>query len=175
MKKGFTFRYIFGFLVIAVLTWVVYRLSCKVNADKIITTTKELYEESVTSFPENYDSLIAVDLINGRTYLKETASYAIMVNNQFPYRREHIDIQTTEEIIKILNDSSTYRWGELGTPYHEKTIEFYDNKGNAIGFTDIDYGGELDSYPYRSLMKWGSLSEKGYKRFVNALGEKYSQ
>lgn len=128
---------------------------------------------SETSYPENYDSLIVVDSINGNDYLLGLASYSKIISNEFPYKRRRIDSATTNKFLTILNDSSTYRWGELGTPYHQNILVFYDSKDKIVGYTNIDYGGELDSYPYRSIMKWGLLTKKGYDKFTKTLGDKY--
>lgn len=68
-------------------------------------------------------------------------------------------------VIEILNDTSSYVWGEVGTFILGKKIVFYDKKNNPVGITEIDVdGGFTYSYPYLKRMKWGSLTMEADKK-----------
>ena len=164
---------VFSYLLLILIIGILYFRYFKIDTDQIRFKTIDLFAISETSYPENYDSLLVVDSISGNNYLLGLASYAKIVSNDFPFKRRLIDTATTGKLLKILNDSSTYQWGELGTPYHENILIFYDSSDNIVGYTNIDYGGELDSYPYRSVMKWGALTNKGYDRLIKILPDKY--
>ena len=138
--------------------WFVY----KPNLDKI--RLDNTYEESEISYRRNYRELIQIDELNNRDFLINEAVKAIIYKTEFPFGSKELDIEHTKKLISILNDSSTYRWIEWGTPEYSKIIVFEDKDGNKIGFTKWQSLGETDSYPYRSVMKWGGLSKMGFKK-----------
>ena len=70
-----------------------------------------------------------------------------------------VDKENTNRIIKILNDTANYIWGEVGTFLPREKIVFYDKENNPLGITEIDINGSSTySYPYLKKMKWGSLT-----------------
>jgi hypothetical protein len=60
-----------------------------------------------------------------------------------------------KELLLILNDSTNYDWGELGTPYFDKYLIFYNSKDECIGLTEVSYDGQTYSHPSLIRMKWG--------------------
>ena len=67
--------------------------------------------------------------------------------------------ESIPRLIEILNDTSSYIWGEVGTFIQGKKIVFYDKYNNPLGITEIDIAGVCTySYPYLKRMKWGALT-----------------
>ncbi|MFK5982607.1 MAG: hypothetical protein QM499_06810 [Flavobacteriaceae bacterium] len=83
---------------------------------------------------------------------------------------ENLNLIQTKLLTEILNDSSSYRWGEIGTFEHYKTIIFYDIDNNVIGITEIDSDlKQTYSTPSNKTMKWGNLSDKGERKLKEIL------
>lgn len=65
---------------------------------------------------------------------------AIVCKGLFSF--DHIIINANiNSVIEIINDTSSYVWGEVGTFIHEKKIVFYGKKNDPIGITEIDADG----------------------------------
>ncbi|HLO92459.1 MAG TPA: hypothetical protein VK172_14940, partial [Lentimicrobium sp.] len=43
-----------------------------------------------------------------------------------------LDGKQTETILRILNDTASYVWGEIGTPYFDTYFTFHDKEGNGF-------------------------------------------
>lgn len=160
---------LFAFLSI-IIVWFFFRFTYKINRNNIMEETKDLYYKSEVSYPENYDSLINIDISHKRNFLVNEAYTSSIVSNRFPYFRKKLNIADTRKIIELLNDSISYAWGEMGTPVYPKTIIYYNIDNKIIGFTDLEEHREVDSYPYRSLMKWGNMKVKAYKSLEEIIG-----
>jgi len=113
--------------------------------------------------------LIRMDIANNRTFLLDKAAHSEIWNNSFPFRKHEFNLDQTERVLKILNDSSTYDWGEIGTPYYDKTIIFYGKKDEVIGYTIVSFDAQTRSFPNVALTKWGLLSDKGFKDLLTAI------
>ncbi|GAA0892747.1 hypothetical protein GCM10009122_24260 [Fulvivirga kasyanovii] len=74
-------------------------------------------------------------------------------------KSETIDGEELSELLKFLNDSTSYQWGELGTPEIHYYLTYFDQGDNCIGLTTIDMEGMAYSYPMIARMKWGKLKE----------------
>jgi hypothetical protein len=165
-------KYVLGILTGIALITVAWILDKRPNTEKIEEQTFDWYGESSFPNPDNYDSLVQVDEQHNKTFLRNVAISSELINNQFPYSTIKFDTRETLRVLKILNDSSSYQWGELGTPYHDKTLIYYDKMHNSIGFTLIDYGGEVDNYPFLPLMKWGAMTQNGFNQLLSELNKK---
>ncbi|UKN00733.1 hypothetical protein K6119_13430 [Paracrocinitomix mangrovi] len=117
----------------------------------------------------NYISEIQKDEEYNRNFLKGNTSYAICYNWCFPYDRTRINASETETLVEILNDSSSYVWGEFGTPEYKYCIVFYNDEDNEIGYTEVEPMGEVDSYPYISLMKWGRMKPSSFNQLMTII------
>ncbi len=69
-----------------------------------------------------------------------------------------------KRILEILNDTSSYVWGEVGTFLPGRKIVFYDSEDNLIGVTEFEEenGCQTYSFPYLLRMKWGALSKNAF-------------
>ena len=92
-----------------------------------------------------------------------------MYKNWFPFTTHKFDKNETERILKILNDGRNYIWGEIGTPYYDQIIVFFDKDENEIGYVNISLDGQIDVFPNIASTKWGCLSDKGFKELVTAI------
>jgi len=128
--------------------------------------------ESDVSYRDSYDQLVRLDKEQGNDFLIGKVKYAKVVNESFPFTARRLDPKQTSLIIEVLNDTSSYRWGEFGTPTYDQTIFYYDSTDQVIGYTIIDMMGEIQNYPYRSLMKWGMMTDKGFSRLIRLMNRK---
>lgn len=161
-----------GLIFIASIIWIVWRMSRKPDISNLEKHVAFPYEKAETSYPENYDSLVLLEKNSERSHdcIKEIAWFSDIQSLKFPYFSKQLDLRQTHVILNILYDSSSYIWGEFGTPDYDILITYYDLKEfDTCGYTLIDKAGEVKNYPYRSLMKWGALSEKGKTRLFNAI------
>lgn len=139
------------------------------NKEKIKEKTKDNYSENLTPDKNNIEKLIKLDKENNRTILLGKAESSMMYKNWFPYSTHKFGKNETERILKILNDRSNYIWGEIGTPYYDQIIVFFDKEENEIGYVNISLDGQIDVFPNIALTKWGCLSDKGFRELVIAI------
>ncbi len=161
-----------GLLVISVLIWVGWTILEKPDLDKISEQNGNLHGLSQVTDRVNYADLVNDEVQNSRTFLLNEAAYSVIYNDEFPYSSTKLDLRTTNEILILLNDTSSYRWGEYGTPEYCWTIIYYGNTSEPIGYTQIDPLGEVESFPYRSLMKWGMLTDKRFEELLTIINIK---
>lgn len=119
---------------------------------------------SEISYRKNYIDLVKQDQKLNLNFLITEAKTAIVYSNKFPFEKEELDKTKTNDLLMILNDSANYTWFEWGTPEYTKTIVYLDSDKKEIGYTQWEPNGEADSYPYRSLMKWGGLTTNGTEK-----------
>jgi hypothetical protein len=122
------------------------------------------YSQSEISYRYNYTDLVEKDKESSNEFLLGEAEYSIIYSNFFPFESRKLDKEESVELLVILNDSSNYSWGEWGTPKYSKTIVYFNANDEEIGYTKWEPLGEADSFPYRSLMKWGMISNNGDKK-----------
>lgn len=157
-------------MVLSILIiWSAYIFFTFPNKEKIEKSLKDKYSQNVTPDKTNYDSLVKIDKKEKRTILLGEAKSAEMHNNSFPFSTHKFDQIETEKILKIINDSSSFDWGEIGTPYYDKIIVFFDENKNEIGYMDVSLDGQINVFPNLALTKWGLLSDKGFKDLVIAI------
>jgi len=158
MKATAIIRLVSSTILVLVGTWGLWVFLSKPK----LNSFQDMYPESEISYRRNYQKLVKQDLFNSSSFLKREAHSAVVFKNSFPYSRTSLDSNKTQQIIQLLNDSSAYEWGEFGTPEHAQTIIFYSLNSTPVGYTQIDLMGEVENYPYRSLMKWGKLSKTSF-------------
>jgi hypothetical protein len=111
-----------------------------------------------TPQPETYDSLCRTEYNKQINFPVKEAAYAKLHSNRLFANSYDLSLDEMAELLKIFNDSSSYRWGELGTPEIHYYFTFHDHNANIIGLTTIDLGGMAYSYPPLYKMKWGKLN-----------------
>jgi hypothetical protein len=75
---------------------------------------------------------------------------------------ESLNNKQISEVLVLINDSSNYLWGEIGTFEPGKTIQFYNAKNQVIGQIDIDVDGSQScSYPHFKKRNRGYLRNVG--------------
>jgi hypothetical protein len=110
-----------------------------------------------TPQPETYDSLCRTEYNKGINFPVKKTAYATLHSIGFFGVANELSPKQMEQLLTILNDSTNYRWGELGTPEVHYYFTFHDHNDNIIGLTTIDVEGMAYSYPSLYRMKWGSL------------------
>ncbi len=166
MKNVFKIVVLILLLLIILSTYIFLNFP---NKEKIKDKLKINYSENVTPDKNNIEELIKLDKKNNRTILLGKAVSSKMYKNLFPFTTHKFDKNETERILKILNDGSNYIWGEIGTPYYDQIILFFDKDENEIGYVNISLDGQIDVFPNIALTKWGCLSDKGFKELVTAI------
>ena len=157
------------FIILIIFIWAIYIFIRFPSIEKIENKLKNKYTENITPDKTNYDSLVKKDFEENRTILLGKAKSSEMYDNKNPILTHTFDLNETAKIIKILNDSSSYNWGEIGTPYYDKKIIFYDKNKSEIGYVNISFDGQINVFPNVALTKWGLLSDKGFKELVIAI------
>jgi hypothetical protein len=160
---------IFASILLLLAIWSTYVFLNFPNKEKIKEKLKDNYSENVTPEKNNIEKLIKLDQENNRTILLGKAESSRMYKNCFPFATHKFDKNETERILKILNDGSNYIWGEIGTPYYDQIIVFFDKEENEIGYVNISLDGQIDVFPNIALTKWGCLSDKGFRELVIAI------
>ena len=113
----------------------------------------EYFPESVN--PKNYHIVSAYENENDITFPRNKPKKVILYSNHNWVKNQYelSKIECTK-LLKILNDSTKYSWGELGTPEVHYYFKFFDENNNLIGITRIDQEGMAYSEPYLAKMKW---------------------
>jgi len=158
--------------VVLILAFSAKVMYLKNNLEKTEAKFERMDEDSGISIPKNYNELVLKDKENEMSFLLNKTNYSELIKREFPYNKRRLNNKTTNDILKILNDTSSYIWGELGTPYYDYCIKYYNSEDEVIGISKVDLGGAVISHPYRNLMKWGTLSIKGDELFVKTLFRK---
>lgn len=164
-------KILFTLLGILILT-VGYFFLAYPDIDKIQSNIKGPVQESEVSDVDTYDKLVRNDIKQYGGFLTREAHHCVLIENSFPYFRHTFDSRSTQRIIAVLNDTASYRWGEVGTPYFDQTIVYYDSSESVIGYSSVSYDGQVYSYPYRALTKWGGLSDQGFRDLAIVLRTK---
>ena len=111
-----------------------------------------------TADPKNYNFLVEKEDKNEYRFPRNEPNKVILFSNYNYWKSEYIlTDEQSRKLLKILNDSTSYRWGELGTPEVHYYFKYYNDKNELIGFTKIDQEGMAYSEPYLTKMKWCGL------------------
>lgn len=88
----------------------------------------------------------------------------------YPWKLDKkFDKEKTKEILIILNDSSSYEWGEIGTPFFDSHLTFHSKNGQIIVLTELSKEGQTYSTPSLFRMKWGFIKEKKYSELCKKI------
>lgn len=108
--------------------------------------------------PKNYTFLVKNEDKNGYNFPRYEPKKTMLFSNNNYWKSEYIlTSEQSKILLKILNDSNSYRWGELGTPEVHYYFKYYNDENEMIGYTKIDQEGMAYSEPYLTKMKWCGL------------------
>ncbi|REH00765.1 hypothetical protein [Flavobacterium aquicola] len=135
-------------------------------------TSKEYVYKTKENWKITYKTDVEFDKQNKIVFPRTEVAKIKLYTGYFNFSKELNSIDS-KEVVKILNDSSSYEWGEIGTFEPNKHLIFYDSNENIIGITEIDWAmRQTYSAPMNRTMKWGFLTYNGRDNFFEIL-EKY--
>lgn len=112
---------------------------------------------------ESYEKDCSLEMKQNIHFPTDKTEYAVIhFSNIFKFSH-NLNFNQTQKILTILNDTSNYEWGEIGTPTFERYITFYNSKNECIGLTMLSSDHQTYSTPHIARMKWGFLSSKGFE------------
>lgn len=159
LKAGIAIILIYGGLILfRFMTLPDFReIEAKVGTSENSITSKKTYKEDILR-----------DKINGIQFSDSIYS-TYYFQYSFPYKRVALDSAISKNILRIINDSSSYKWGEPGTPVFTSAIVFYDKNDMPVGIVKIDTIGYLRTAPYLALTKWGWQTPAAFKALNSLL------
>ncbi|WP_456442013.1 hypothetical protein [Psychroserpens sp.] len=162
------------YLLVGVLFLLGYRFFTYPNFKKVKTELKEKY----SGFPNGKDEdrlTYRIDVEkekNNGIEFSKTKLNSAKIYGKFFSADQKLNLSQAKHLTEILNDTSSYKWGEIGTFEHYKTIVFYDSDKNIIGITEIDTDlRQTYSTPSIKKMKWGYLSDIGLEKLKEIITE----
>ena len=130
--------------------------SCRDYKTEIINK----YSYNKTSTVETYNEDCSFEFQNQIQFPLDKPNIAKLHFSDLNILPKTLNDKQTETILRILNDTSSYVWGEIGTPYFDTYFTFHDKNGNCIGSTKFSFDGQTYSTPSLAKMKWGLLTDK---------------
>jgi len=132
---------------------------------------KEHYDSMCSCITKNQLIFPSTDAIRGKLFENKADD-----NSPFE-KNDSVDIDSSFIISfrKIIMDSSNFSWGEIGTPYVDGLLEFYDVKGKKVSEVKISSDGMLWTTPYLGITKDGRLNEKGDSLLENLFSEYFDK
>jgi len=144
-------------LIIAFSCFIVFKWGIHSGCSDCEEEIRKQNFTEIISDPENYIADILAQQKHGIKFpLSEPASAKLRYYSFWKGTRTLND-QQLKSVLKILNDSASYEWGEIGTPDFEGCVTFHDKSGACIGFTKLGSDGQTYSTPSTAAMKWGLL------------------
>ena len=155
------------YLLVGILFLLGYRFFTYPNFEKVRNELREKYSDLQNGTDEDkltYKTDVLREKTNGIEFPKAELNSA-KIYGKFFSADQKLNSTQAKKLTEILNDSSSYRWGEIGTFIKHKTIVFYDSDKNIIGITELDSDlRQTYSTPSNKTMKWGNLSDSGLKK-----------
>lgn len=149
-------KYIFIFLILIIIVFISTKVNFSSNfAEYDIENKfyKNYFPESVN--PKHYDSVASYENENNLNFPRNKPQRVILYSNYNLLKNKYeLNKEEGAKLLKILNDSTKYGWGELGTPEVHYYFKYFDENNNLIGITKIDQEGMAYSEPYLAKMKW---------------------
>ncbi len=162
------------YLLVGIIFLFGYRFFTYPNFKKVKTELKEKYSDFSNGTNEDkltYKTDVSKEKTN-QIKFPQTDLNSAKIYGRFFSADQKLNLSQTKRLTEILNDSSSYRWGEIGTFEHNKTIVFYDSEKNIIGITELDSDlRQTYSIPSTKTMKWGNLSDKGLEKLKEIITE----
>lgn len=125
------------------------------NLNKYTSVIDKNFNYDEYSDPKTFTTDVKNEIDKGVKFPLENPEYVIVKSDKFWKPSRRLSNKKMKELLLILNDSTNYDWGELGTPYFDKYLIFYNSKDECIGLTEVSYDGQTYSHPSLIRMKWG--------------------
>ena len=140
------------------------------HAEKCKAELAQRFTYDKISMKDSYAADCGQEFKDGIQFPLEKPESAELHFHRFGKMPVSLNRQQTATILQVLNDTSSYVWGELGTPYFDSYFTFHDKDGNCIGYTDFSFEGQTYSTPSLAKMKWGLLNENAREKLLVAIG-----
>ena len=160
-------------ITIVIFGIVVFKIYSYPNFNKIedLLNSKRVKNLNQENWKETYSTDVKFDIQTQKDFSSEKVVKTKLYSGILIPCKE-INKAKSQMLIEVLNDSSSYIWGEIGTPEFDKFLIFLDENDSIIGLTKIDIDKiQTHSEPMTRTMKWGFLSEKGKDKFYKILNE----
>ena len=162
------------YVLIGIIFLLGYRFFTYPNFKKVKIELKEKYADFSSGTDEDrmtYKADVLKEQTNGIEFPQAEIGSA-KIYGKFFSADQKLNLTQAKQLTEILNDSSSYRWGEIGTFISYKTIVFYDSEKNIIGITELDSDlRQTYSTPSTKVMKWGNLSDNGLRKLKKMISE----
>lgn len=159
-NKKITYLIIFtGIVILVVMFFNPY--SYKFEAFPNITIEDKFYESYQTevAMREDYKEKCDFENRNSITFPRTKPDKVFLHSNGLIKHKNKLNKKQVNELLTILNDSTNYVWGEIGTPEVHYYFTFHNSKDEIIGVSKIDLEGMIYSEPYIAKMKWGRFDK----------------
>lgn len=123
---------------------------------------KEHYTDFYNCVQEHGLSFPTQEVVSGMIYSNTSENFGHFSKDA----GKRISTDKINELKTIIGDSSNFRWGELTTTHPDKYISFMNRKGEIINEMSISYDGMISTNPRLGTIKWGALSDKGYRKLL---------
>lgn len=143
-------------LTITISAFAFLTLNC---CDDCKTEIKKRCKYEKTPTIESYVDDCTLEFKNGIRFPLNEPVYAKIHFDNLTKPSKTLDRRQTAIILRILNDTASYVWGEIGTPHFDRHFTFHDKTGYCIGYTDFSFEGQTYSTPSLAKMKWGMLTD----------------
>ena len=144
----------------------------KASPKKIYADYQKEADTSHSEFTskESYVSDCRFETDHHITFPFQKPTYALVhVNDSKPGEPRQLKPDALNLLIKIINDTASYDWGEVGTPYFDKYITFHNKAGRCIAIMDVSYDYQTESTPTIAKMKNGRLKDNAMRAFKSVL------
>ncbi|WP_312822919.1 hypothetical protein [Epilithonimonas sp.] len=157
-------------IVVFVVGFFTYNFLTYPNFDEIEDNLNSRTKRKVNqvNWKDTYDKDVQFDLKNELNFsINNTVEAKLYSNPLLPPKI--FETTQAKQLVKILNDSASYDWGETTVEYKRNLI-FIDGSDKIIGLSKLDVENQfVSTIPFKRTMKWGKLSKKGNLEFYKIL------
>ena len=129
------------------------------------------------TLPEAIKTMYSLSGVEGRYFMQRdkmlfdsSGVSTTVVHHGFFKFDKTLDKQKSNELLKILLDSSSYEWRETGTPEFSVTFVYLDAADESKGETIFSYDGQTYTYPAtETQIKWGHLKDQPFEKVIRII------
>ena len=128
---------------------------------------KEIYKNSPVieaSDPSTYVKDCKLEDERKFTFPMTKPAYAILYKDKLFSTTRKLSTGNLNTLVRLLNDTTNYKWGEIGTPEYDRYVVMYNSNDKCVGLLHISYDGTVQADPYIKKMKWGMVNEKALEK-----------